>query len=110
MNSVGAFLESYPQTQMSNMKGGQIYTLCSLILPVGKWLLIGRTLAGGDLIIDGETIFQFYGRNVDVTAEASNTAFAYSTGGIVNLKLSSNGAGFVHADPHYCALKAIRIG
>lgn len=110
MNSVGAFLESYPQTPISNMTSGQIYTLCSINLPIGKWFVFGRTLAGGDLIIDGNISTHINDRNDGVTSEGSVTAFAVSNGGIVNLKLRSNRFGNVHADPNYCALKAIRIG
>lgn len=110
MNSVGAFLESYPQTPISNMTSGHIYTLCSINLPIGKWFVFGRTLAGGDLIIDGNISTHINDRNDGVTSEGSVTAFAVSNGGIVNLKLRSNGFGNVHADPNYCALKAIRIG
>ena len=92
------------------MVSGKTYTLCSLNLQSGKWLLLGQTLAGGDLIIDGNISVHINGRNDVRTSEAFVTAFAYSTGGVVNLKLTSNAFGTVHADRNYCTLKAIRIG
>ena len=109
MNSLGTVLESCPASQF-NPAAYQTYTLCSLTLPTGKWLLIGRTLAGGDLIIDGDNrLICANGRNNYTTGELTLNAFAIFTGGSANLKLVSNGYGTVHNDRNYCSLRAIRI-
>ena len=89
---------------------GQTYTIGSLVLESGKWMLFGTTLAGGNLIIDGDIIWRFNGRNTYTSIEFSMHAFALSNGGTVNLKLVSNGIGILHADRTYCGLVAIRIG
>lgn len=95
-------------------QSGQTYTIGSLALETGKWILFGATLAGGDLIIDGNIISRLNGRNTntssDTLSEISMRAFAISNGGIVNLKLVSNGFGILHADKTYCGLTAVRIG
>lgn len=110
LDSLGTVLETFPTSQF-NPVAYQTYTLCSLTLPNGKWLLIGRTLACGDLIIDGDNILiRAYGRNNYTTSELILTAFAISTGGSANLKLVSNGYGTVHSDRNFCSLKAIKIG
>lgn len=109
LNSLGTVLESCPTSQF-NPTAYQTYTLCSLTLPTGKWLLIGRTLAGGDLIIDGDNrLICANGRNNYTTGELTLNAFAIFTGGSANLKLVSNGYGTVHNDRNYCSLRAIRI-
>ena len=91
-------------------QSGQTYTIGSLSLETGKWLLFGATLAGGDLIIDGNIISRLNGRNANTSSDISMRAFAISNGGIVNLKLVSNGFGMLHADKTYCGLTAVRIG
>ena len=109
-SNIGQVLQAYLSKPLSSMISGQTYDLCSLNLPNGKWLVFGQTLAGGDLVIDGNISIHINGRNNVASAEASVVALAYSTGGVVNLKLVSNSIGTAHADSNYCALKAIRIG
>ena len=108
---LGEIREAYLSTAITP-QSGQTYTIGSLSLETGKWLLFGATLAGGDLIIDGNIISRLNGRNANINSwyESSIYAFAVSNGGIVNLKLSSNGFGILHADKTYCGLTAVRIG
>lgn len=108
---LGEIREAYLSTAITP-QSGQTYTIGSLSLETGKWLLFGATLAGGDLIIDGNIISRLNGRNANINSwyESSIYAFAVSNGGIVNLKLSSNGFGTLHADKTYCGLTAVRIG
>ena len=108
---LGEIREAYLSTAITP-QSGQTYTIGSLSLETGKWLLFGATLAGGDLIIDGNIISRLNGRNANINSwyESSIYAFAVSNGGIVNLKLLSNGFGILHADKTYCGLTAVRIG
>lgn len=108
---LGEIREAYLSTTITP-QSGQTYTIGSLSLETGKWLLFGATLAGGDLIIDGNIISHLNGRSSNINSwyESSIYAFAVSNGGIVNLKLSSNGFGALHADKTYCGLTAVRIG
>lgn len=108
---LGEIREAYLSTTITP-QSGQTYTIGSLSLETGKWLLFGVTLAGGDLIIDGNIISHLNGRSSNINSwyESSIYAFAVSNGGIVNLKLSSNGFGALHADKTYCGLTAVRIG
>ena len=48
---LGEIREVYLSTAITP-QSGQTYTIGSLSLETGKWLLFGATLAGGDLIID----------------------------------------------------------
>ena len=106
---LGEIREAYLSTAITP-QSGQTYTIGSLSLETGKWLLFGATLAGGDLIIDGNIISRLNGRNANTSSDISMRAFAISNGGIVNLKLVSNGFGMLHADKTYCGLTAVRIG
>lgn len=106
---LGEIREAYLSTAITP-QSGQTYTIGSLSLETGKWLLFGATLAGGDLIIDGNIISRLNGRNTITSSDISMRAFAISNGGIVNLKLVSNGFGMLHADKAYCGLTAVRIG
>ena len=96
---LGEIREAYLSTAITP-QSGQTYTIGSL----------GATLAGGDLIIDGNIISRLNGRNANTSSDISMRAFAISNGGIVNLKLVSNGFGMLHADKTYCGLTAVRIG
>lgn len=106
---LGEIREAYLSTAITP-QSGQTYTIGSLSLETGKWILFGATLAGGDLIIDGNIISRLNGRNANTSSDISMRAFAISNGGIVNLKLVSNGFGMLHADKTYCGLTAVRIG
>lgn len=107
-SNLGQIRETYLSTPITPISG-QTYTIGSLALETGKWILFGATLAGGDLIIDGDIICHCNGRNANTTYEISTNVFAVSHGGTVNLKLLSNGFGTIHADKNYCSLIAIRI-
>lgn len=107
-SNLGQIRETYLSTPITPISG-QTYTIGSLALETGKWILFGATLAGGDLIIDGDIICHCNGRNANTTYEISTNVFAVSHGGTVNLKLFSNGFGTIHADKNYCSLIAIRI-
>lgn len=111
-SNIGKTMMAYP-TSSWNTEVGRTYNICSLNLTEGKWLLIGATLATGNLTI----------KNADFTGTTRNwreKSIPESTGLVIAL---SNGnktvtlslmADFistqVHKDPNYCYLRAIRIG
>lgn len=100
-----------PQTFATEI--GKTYTLCSLDLPAGKWLVIGSTLAIGNILIENADSGGTW-RNYREKSSPENTgmAIAFTNGNkTVNLTLVADYiVSQVHADINYCYLRAIRIG
>ena len=91
---------------------GKTYSVCSLNLPAGKWLLFGQTLASGDQYINGVTwghMSRMYRGAGD--AEVANKCFAISTGGCTaTLIVHAVGTStIIHADGAYVFLIAVKF-
>lgn len=88
---------------------GKIYDICSLSLPEGKWLVIGATLASGDLTIFNSA--PTYSRK-RTGGDDTNLVISIADGPKdITLRLNClYVVGTIHNDMNYCYLKAIRIG
>ena len=104
-------ISSPPQTFSTEI--GKSYVLCELDLPAGKWLVIGCTLAIGNITI-GNADSSGTWRNYREKSIPENTgmAIAFTNGNkTVNLTLIADYiVSQVYADINYCYLRAIRIG
>ena len=86
------------------------YEICSLNLPLGTWLVVGTTLAKGDIYIG---YCDYTGITRNNSDDESCTVIGLSRWGntTITLELRTGAAtSTVQADQLYCCLKAIRIG
>lgn len=92
-----------------NTEIGKTYDICSLSLPQGKWLVVGATLASGDLTIINSA--PAYSRK-RTGGDDTNLVISIADGPKdITLRLINPYAiGTIHNDMNYCYLKAIRIG
>lgn len=111
-SNIGQILSAYPSSAFIT-EVGRTYEICSLDLTEGKWLLIGATLAAGNISINNAD-FGCTTRNwrEKSTPELTGLVIAFSTGNKkVKLMLAADFISTqVHRDPNYCYLRAIRIG
>ena len=110
--AIGTVMVSAP-SQSFLTEIGETYTLRSLDLPAGKWLVIGSTLAIGNILIKNADSGGTW-RNYREKSSPENTgmAIAFTNGNkTVNLTLIADYiVSQEHADMNYCYLRAIKIG
>lgn len=112
VEGIGKTMISHPSSSFST-EVGKTYELCSLDLPEGKWLLIGATLATGNLLIENAD-FSGTSRNwrEKSAPETTMLTIAFSSGGkkVKLMLVAAYVSALVHSDRNYCYLRAIRIG
>ena len=111
LNDVGETLSSFPESEFETQID-ETYSLCSIELPPGKWIVIGATLAIGNLEIENaDYVGKSRSYQENAAPESTSITVGFSSGGkTITLKLEAKYTqSLVHADGNYCYLRAIKI-
>lgn len=107
--NVGTIISAYPP-ELIQTTVGTIYNICNITITEGTWLLIGYTLAVGNLIIEGKGLFASRkSSNNEDTHMCFGIAKVSSQYNIVLKLVADYSSSIIHADGNYCGLRAIRL-
>ena len=107
-SAIGSTLVSTSETEYET-ELDTVYTVCSLALPAGKWLLIGSLISAGNINIVGS---EYAALSRCRYRDSTNTVLGYTNGNkTVSMKIEAKvESNKVYSDDRYCYLRAIRIG